>query len=103
MLKNQVSRQRQEFEETTEDLRKELAIKKSAILCQKSQNELVTSSSVEKISSFYGERPFSSENEKPKNSVSKNASDIEVGRQNNIILSFMHFVIYQDINNLFIL
>ena len=103
MLKNQVSRQRQEFEETTEDLRKELAIKNSAILCQKSQNELVTSSSVEKISSFSGERPFSSENEKPKNSVSKNASDIEVGRQNNIILSFMHFVIYQDINNLFIL
>ena len=102
MLKNQVSRQRQEFEETTEDLRKELAIKNSAILCQKSQNELVTSSSVEKISSFSGERQFS-ENEKPKNSVTKNASDIEVGRQNNIILSFMHFVIYQDINNLFIL
>ena len=103
MLKNQLSRQRQEFEETKEDLRKEIATKDSAILCQKSQSENVNSMSLEKTSFKPGKQPFSSDKEDHDDCLNRDVSDIEVGWLNNIFLSFRSIVIYQDINHIFIL
>ena len=103
LLKNQLNRQRQEFEETIEDLRKELAIKESALLCQKSQNETIMSTSAEKKSSLPRKQQFSSDKEDHDDCLTKKSSDIEVGRLNRIFVSFMSNTIYQDTNHFSIL
>lgn len=79
LLKNQLSRQRQEFEETTEDLRKEIAIKDSAILCQKYENKTIVSKSLEKNDLTQEARQFSSDKEDHDDCLKKDIFDKEVG------------------------
>ena len=103
LLKNQLSRQRQEFEETTEDLRKEIVIKDSAILSQRYENKTIVSTSIEKSDSKQDIRQFSSDKEDHDDCLKKDVSDKEVGWIDNIFMSFETSVIHQNINYLFIL
>ena len=103
LLKNQLGRQRQEFEETTEDLRKEIVIKDSAILSQRYENKTIVSTSLEKNNLKQETRQFSSDKEDHDGCLKKDGSDKEVGWLDNIFMSFKRSVIHQDINYLFIL
>ena len=103
LLKNQLSRQRQEFEETTEDLRKEIVIKDSAILSQRYESKTIVSTSKEKSDLKQETRQFSSDKEDHDDCLKKDVSEKEVGWLDNIFMSFKRCVIHQDINYLFIL
>ena len=103
LLKNQLSRQRQEFEETTEDLRKEIVIKDSAILSQRYENKTIVSASLEKNNLKQEKRQFSSDKDDHDDCLKKDVYDKEVGWIDNIFMSFETSVIHQNIDYLFIL
>ena len=83
------------------EIRKELAVKNSVLLSQEgNQHGLKSSNSRENALPHCGSiNKTSSEEVEPKDIGAKHSSDIEVGRQNSFILSFVHYLIFQDINH----